>query len=348
MILHFKLRSLAVTETFILEQFKAVPQDNMAFAYLMPAAIERQTEATIWCNGIGSYISRLLSFSSQVKLIHVHFGSNAIFALPLLMRFRVPMVLSFYGHDASSFLVKWPKLTRFVCRYASKILALTETMKKNLIQAGLDSTKIEVFHPGIPEVRTKKKTRGEDPTLRLLMASSLREKKNHRLVLLALSKLKGALVKLRIAGTGPLENELRALSWELGIKVEFSGAFVTEEERQAHFLWADVLLHPSTEAANKDSEGLPFLILEAMQAGLPVVTSRHAGMELELRDSCFYVSESDPRELAELIKNWDRTKAIQKSTSGQELVKAVFSQTKNLQGLRNIYKSLCPNLVLPD
>jgi len=348
MILHFKLRSLALTETFILEQFKAIPEKNLVFAHLFRAQDERQTQAKIWCFGPGSYLLKFFDFTSEIRLIHVHFGSNAIFALPLLIRFSVPMIISFYGHDASSFLLKWPNLIRFVCRYASKILVLTKTMSQNLIDLGVDSRKIEVFHPGIPDTKIPKRRKRGDGPLRLLMASSLREKKNHRLVLKALSSLGKKKVELRIAGTGPLDEELKVLAHQLNLNVEFTGAFVSDEERQNHFLWADVLLHPSRAAKDGDSEGLPFLILEAMQAGLPVITSRHAGMDLEFQDSCFYVSESDENDLTKLISDWDWNLACEKIEKAKHLIKVRFSQDKNLKHLRKIYKSLAANLVLPD
>lgn len=81
---------------------------------------------------------------------------------------------------------------------------------------------------------------------------------------------------LAMVGSGPLEEELRLLCGGLGIaeRVLFLG------ERPASGVLAafDIFALPSR------NEGLPYVLLEAMAAGLPIVATSTAGVELLLTD----------------------------------------------------------------
>ena len=85
--------------------------------------------------------------------------------------------------------------------------------------------------------------------------------------------------RLRMIGDGPLWNECRQLAKSLAVEkaVEFLGtqthAIVTSEMHQAR-----CFVQHSVEAASGDCEGTPVGILEAGASGLPVISTRHAGI----------------------------------------------------------------------
>lgn len=84
-------------------------------------------------------------------------------------------------------------------------------------------------------------------------------------------------VVLHLLGTGPAEEELRARAarLDLGDRVRFAGFCDHVADYLAHL---DALIMPSLH------EGLPFTILEAMAAGLPIVASRVGGLREVLED----------------------------------------------------------------
>jgi glycogen(starch) synthase len=79
--------------------------------------------------------------------------------------------------------------------------------------------------------------------------------------------------KIVIAGTGPYEEELKRLTFTLGLgeKVSFLG-YVRDEERNALFSYADLAVFPSLY------EPFGIVALEGMAAGVPVVVADTGGL----------------------------------------------------------------------
>lgn len=101
---------------------------------------------------------------------------------------------------------------------------------------------------------------------RVLTVGSLKQQKNHRLLLEAFSRLHCKDVSLVILGQGALEPELRTMAQGLGIaeRVEFAGF---HRDPSPFYGSADLFVLSS------DHEGLPTVLIEALAAGLPVVST---------------------------------------------------------------------------
>lgn len=91
----------------------------------------------------------------------------------------------------------------------------------------------------------------------------------------AVAQLSG--VELVVAGAGPLEAALRARAERRGARVRFVGV-VRGPLKQAWLRAADAFVLSSVELASGRSEGMPNSVLEAMQAGLPVIASATGGI----------------------------------------------------------------------
>jgi glycosyltransferase involved in cell wall biosynthesis len=100
---------------------------------------------------------------------------------------------------------------------------------------------------------------------------------------------------LAMIGSGPLQNQLRALSQSLAIaqKVRWLG------ERDARELLAGFDIF----ALASRKEGLPYVILEAMAAGLPVVATSSAGVESLIKpgENGYVVPPDDPAAFASAL-----------------------------------------------
>ena len=81
-------------------------------------------------------------------------------------------------------------------------------------------------------------------------------------------------VDVRIYGYGPLEAELRALAESVDAgNVAFAGALEGPAALEHAYHEADLFVLPCVRAENGDLDGLPTVIVEAMAAGTPVVTT---------------------------------------------------------------------------
>jgi glycosyltransferase involved in cell wall biosynthesis len=88
----------------------------------------------------------------------------------------------------------------------------------------------------------------------------------------AAALVRAPMAHLAIVGAGPLEASLRGLATSLGV----AGRIRWLGERDAR----GVLAGFDAFALSSRKEGLPYVILEAMAAGLPVVATTSAGVEI--------------------------------------------------------------------
>ena len=136
-----------------------------------------------------------------------------------------------------------------------------------------------------------------DATL-LLSVGELNRNKNHQVVIRALAKLQDPKVHYAIAGEGKWETKLKALASELGIA------------RQVHLLGYRSDVADLYQAANifcfpSKREGLALAGVEAMAAGLPIVSSTTRGGILDYSESIkggFALKHDDVSGFAQSIK----------------------------------------------
>lgn len=307
-IIHFKLQSIGFFEVFLQVLFKGNPSLYQEFWFLKEAENSRPSPIPV-----RSFSNLLrLWFCEDVKkfdLIHVHFGTNALLVIPLVLRSRLPLVVSFYGYDVNAFPSKWfglgGSLLKLVFRSATKLIAMSQPMAERLVELGAEKSKIEILLPGIQNLAfTKEPVKKIE---RLLMVSALKEKKNHLLVLEAMKLLlgRGIDIRLSIVGHGPLLESLKSIASDFGLdeQVNFEGSYREINELAQYLKNSDLLLHPSKRACNGDGEGVPASILEGLSVGMPIISSKHNQMDRVFKNSVLYVDENSPEELAQLLQN---------------------------------------------
>jgi glycosyltransferase involved in cell wall biosynthesis len=78
--------------------------------------------------------------------------------------------------------------------------------------------------------------------------------------------------RLAVVGSGPLEDSLRQLASDLNIAEKI--AWLGERDARQVFTAFDLF------AISSRKEGLPYVVLEAMSAGLPIVATESSGVEI--------------------------------------------------------------------
>jgi glycosyltransferase involved in cell wall biosynthesis len=154
--------------------------------------------------------------------------------------------------------------------------------------------------------------RGEDPggadaPLRVLFLSNLVTEKGPLDLLAALARMgpAGRGVQVRLVGEAEkhVEAEVEAAGQALarqGVQVEQFGA-LTGADKLRQLAWANTFALPTYYPL----EGQPLVLLEAMAAGLAIVTTRHAGIPDTVRDGeeALLVEAGDTDALAEALTN---------------------------------------------
>lgn len=250
----------------------------------------------------------VLAREGPFDIAHCHYGDVGLADLGAARVWRAPLVVSFYGYDCSSF-VRGRGAAVYAPLFASadRILALGETMRARLEALGAPPERLAIQPLGVdPDVF--RPAQGSPAGSHLLTVARLVPKKGIDVALRAVALLAPEFPDLRyeIVGDGPLRPELEALSSQLGIArlVEFAGMRSQEEVRRA-LGRASLFVLPSRTAPDGDEEGTPTVLLEAASAGLPVVSTRHAGIPDVVADgeTGFLVEESDVEALGASLRD---------------------------------------------
>ena len=161
----------------------------------------------------------------------------------------------------------------------------------------VDNPMVPLPDPGPGEPSWRRRLPAAQPVV-LFVARLIAEKGVFDL-LEAFTRLRGR-AHLLVVGDGPERGRAQARAASLGIgdDVTFTG-YLSGGELTSAYQAAAVLALPTTF-----DEGFPTVIAEAMQVGLPIVTTRIRGMADRLREggSTLFVPARDPEALAEALE----------------------------------------------
>ncbi len=143
---------------------------------------------------------------------------------------------------------------------------------------------------------------------------------------------------LLLAGSGEMEPELRRLAAKLGVtqRVHFLG---WRDDIPRLLRTADLLLLPSRW------EGMPYIVLEAMSAGLPVAATRVDGARALVESSGCGVlcAEATPASLAASVAHilsLDAEQRRQLGSRGESAVRERYTLDRMVDGMLGVYSEL--------
>lgn len=211
--------------------------------------------------------------------IHAHFAhvptDITMYAAALA---RIPF--SFTAHANDLFERRW-LLSEKIAR--SKFVATISEFNKNfMLRFGGEREKIHIVRCGIDSTRfVPLPQQPAIPPYTIGSIGRMVAKKGFDTLLQAAALLKngGIDFRLAIAGSGPLELELRTRVQRLGIDglVDFPGPVVHDQVPDwLHSL--DLFVLPCRQDVNGDMDGIPVVLMEAMAAGVPVISTCISGI----------------------------------------------------------------------
>jgi glycosyltransferase involved in cell wall biosynthesis/GT2 family glycosyltransferase len=143
------------------------------------------------------------------------------------------------------------------------------------------------------------------------------EKKGIEYLIEAAARLRDLPVQVTVYGYGPLAESYQARLKALGLRnFSFPGVIDDRQLVQAAYENADFLVAPCVEAENGDVDGFPTVILEAMAAGKPVITTNVSAIPDYLRDGidALLATPRDANSLALAIRRLYEMSSEQRQT----------------------------------
>ena len=223
-----------------------------------------------------------------VSHVHVHFANRATHTALFMKRLGIPF--SFTAH-AQDFMVDLgsDELLAEMAREAEFVAGVSDFSSDLLREKCPDSSgKITRVYNGLDLSSFPKAEVGSDgDVLKIVSVGRLIEFKGFHHLIAACAQLKGRGVafELTIVGDGPWDEQLKARAAELGVAEEVLFAGVLGGDSIRVLLAAS---HVFALGAIVDCKGasdiLPTVIAEAMASGLPVVSTRLAGIPEMVED----------------------------------------------------------------
>jgi colanic acid/amylovoran biosynthesis glycosyltransferase len=291
-------------------------------------------------------------------VLHAHFGAAGWDARAAADRVKKPFLVSFYGLDVDALprgSRKWRSRYQRILDEAAMVLALGPWMADRLVGQGADPSRITVHHLGVPvsELAFRPRTWDQSRPLRVLIASSFREKKGIPLAIEALASLRRR-VPLSITLVGDASGHPREVQEKRRITDTIAREGMGDTVRQLGYvahadllqlaLDHDLLVAASMTAHDGDSEGTPMALVELAATGVIVVTTRHADIpEIVADEMTGFLAEQGERDslagaIERAIANADRWPSI--GTSARSHVTREFDATTQGRRLAELYQQI--------
>jgi glycosyltransferase involved in cell wall biosynthesis len=215
----------------------------------------------------------------EIALIHAHFGWSAPYAAALARATGVPLLVTFYGSDASA---PPPMRYRHVLEQSQRVIAVSEYVTDRLRALGFTGP-IELIRNGVDLSRLTPRTSA--PTLaqgrRLLFVGRLVEVKGADVLMRAMPAVlaKHPDTRLELIGEGPERQPLGRLARQLGIEraIRFRGGVdhhqVLEAMARAH-----AVVVPSRVMPGGQAEASSMAFKEALALGVPAIATASGGL----------------------------------------------------------------------
>jgi glycosyltransferase involved in cell wall biosynthesis len=244
--------------------------------------------------------------SNKIDVILAEYGTTAAMYLEAIKKSKLPLIIHFHGYDASKYQILKTYKERYkeMFVYSSFVIAVSQVMYNKLLSLGCPKEKLikntygpnDIFFKNVPTFSKQQ----------FIAIGRFTNKKAPYYTLLAFKQVLSSYpkAKLIMAGVGSLLNTCENLVkyYQIENAVEFVGV-ITPQEFLRYLESSLAFVQHSITAKDGDMEGTPLAILESSAAGLPVVSTIHAGIpDVIIHDKTgFLVKEHDVDEMSKYM-----------------------------------------------
>ncbi|WP_162891484.1 glycosyltransferase family 4 protein [Salinibacter ruber] len=287
--------------------------------------------------------------SVRPDVVHAHFGPAGVLIGPITEALGCPLVVTFYGNDASSLPRRafWRTKYRELWSQTDAVTVLSEEMKETVAGLGAPERQLKVVHLS-RDIEHFPFRLPQRPVEDVLFVGRLTPKKAPLDAIKAVEKAngRGAGLTLHMVGDGALHDKAERYveDNQLSESVVLHGR-VPNEEVGRRMQGAQAFLLPSKTAPDGDREGTPTVLVEAQASGLPCVSTRHAGIPemIPEENHDLLVEEGDVTALSEALTGLSTSSVEdlqERVNEGRRKVEDEFSLESEVRKLLSLYRSL--------
>ena len=283
----------------------------------------------------------------KVKVVLAQYGMVGAEILPVCKELNLPLVVHFHGHDAvrQSVLEAYKFKYKELFNYSkTKIVSVSQEMTKQLLNLGCraEIIRYNVYGPNDLFLKIKPNFNNQQ----FIGIGRFVDKKAPQITIEAFAKVLSQYpdAKLILAGDGMLLESCKELVKKLNLdtQITFPGR-ITPKQYAKYLEESLAFVQHSVIAPDGDMEGTPVAVLEASAAGLPVISTFHAGIpDVVIHNKTGLLCKEKDMEamsmhMLKLLNN--KSLAKQMGEAGSLRIRNHFSFQKHLSGLEYIIES---------
>ena len=296
---------------------------------------------------------RMLNLIREFKphIIHTHTAKAGVLGrvASLIAYPSAQRIHTYHGHLLHGYFAPWKTklviyIERFLASVSSALIAIGNQVKHDLLLVKIGKIeKYSVIFPGLGELETQSKfsARNElgieqDRTYIVFVGRLTQIKRPDRLIEIARHLRKNyPKVELLVAGAGEKFLEIQELSRQESLPIIFLG-------------WRNdigrILSASDIAILCSDNEGIPLTLIQASQAGLPIISTNVGSVGDIVKDSeTGILTEVNSNSLIDAIDDFlsKPEKMARFGQAGKERAEALFS----LQGMINAHENLYSRVI---
>lgn len=273
----------------------------------------------------------------RINMIHTFFPNEMLVAFFLkLLNPNLKIIRSFEGNVKR----RWPIRTfsRIILPYFNKIIFISNYVKDfytDITRRCKDKEIVDNAGYHICEYKYRERS----DVCKIVSVAGLNKMKNVFMYaeIGKVLKSRGLNFVIKVAGDGPLKNELNELIIKYGLQEQVV-LLGSQVDPKPYYNEAFIYIHPA------DKEGFGITVAEAMSSGLPVIVSDRGGVPelVNNMEDGIIVDAYNPEEWADaIIKLYNDRELYEKlSKNGYETYKARFTPEIYAGNLDKIYDTL--------
>ncbi|OXA81458.1 Glycosyltransferase involved in cell wall bisynthesis [Flavobacterium aquidurense] len=283
---------------------------------------------------------------NRIQVVLAQYGTTGDKIVNVCKKINIPLITHFHGYDASVItVIENCNYYKAVFEYSTYVIAVSISMQKRLIELGCPKEKLiyNIYGPDnlfvniIPQFSN----------LTFISVGRFVNKKAPYYTILAFKKAHDLFpdARLVMGGSGELLETCFNIIKTLKIQDAVMLPGIIDKIQFVEYLSEGLaFVQHSVTAMSGDQEGTPVAILEASAAGLPVISTKHAGIPDVIieGETGFLVEEHDVDSMAEkmilLLKNKELAKTLGKN--GKEKIKRDFTLKRHLDVIDDLIETI--------